>query len=214
MRPVRVLLVDDHRLVRAGIRLVLGSMQDIVVVGEADEGTEALSLIEQKEPDVVLLDLAMAGMTGMETLPIIRKRYPKVRVLILSCSGGEEYVIRALRLGASGYLVKDAVTAELEMALHTVVGGQIFLSPSVSTTVVRKILQSPGAEKEDEPLTERQRQILQLIAQGKTTKEIAAMLNVKIKTVEAHRLQIMDRLGIHHLSGLILYAIRTGLISV
>lgn len=210
----RVLLADDHSLVRAGIRMLLERVPGIEVVGEASSGREALALVKTKRPNLILMDIAMAELGGLEALGRITRDFPAVKVIILSAHANEEYVIRALRSGASGYMLKDAATAELELALKSVCEDKTYLSPSISRTVIDDYLQhvsAPGSPLEQ--LTARQREILQSIAEGKTTKGIAADLLISVKTVEAHRLQLMERLNIHDIAGLVRYAIRNGLVS-
>ena len=209
---IRVLLADDHALVRAGIRSLLGAMAEVEVVGEAASGEEALELAQRKNPDVVLMDIAMRGITGLEAAAAMRERLPAVRVVILSMHSGEEYVLQALRAGAAGYLLKDAATGELELALRSVMRGESWLSPAVSRQVVEGYVQRTGGETAPEVLTARQREVLRLVAGGKSTKEIAFLLNLSVKTVETHRAQIMDRLGIRDVAGLVRYALRTGLV--
>ncbi|MDX6531498.1 MAG: hypothetical protein QOH41_3788 [Blastocatellia bacterium] len=214
MNMTRVLLADDHALVRAGIRALLEKIPSIAVVGEAGTGREALELVRSKLPNIVLMDIAMAELGGLEALPRITKDFPSVKVIILSAHASEEYVIRALREGASGYMLKDSATTELELAINSVIHGKIYLSPSISRTVIDDYLQRVGgAVSPLEQLTSRQREILQSIAEGKNAKEIAADLDISIKTVESHRLQLMDRLNIHDIPGLVRYAIRNGLVS-
>jgi DNA-binding NarL/FixJ family response regulator len=214
MNLTRVLLADDHALVRAGIRALLEKIPRVEVVGEAGTGREALELVRSTLPNIVLMDIAMTELGGLEALPRITKDFPSVKVIILSAHASEEYVIRALREGASGYMLKDAATTELELAINSVIQGKIYLSPSISRTVIDDYLQRVGgAVSPLEQLTSRQREILQLIAEGKNVKEIAADLDVSIKTVESHRLQLMDRLNIHDVPGLVRYAIRNGLVS-
>ena len=210
----RVLLADDHALVRAGIRALLEKIPNVEVVGEAGTGREALELARSKLPSIVLMDIAMAELGGLEALPRIMKDFPSLKVIILSAHASEEYVIRALRDGASGYMLKDSATTELELAINSVIQGKIYLSPSISRTVIDDYLQRVGgAVSPLEQLTSRQREILQSIAEGKNVKEIAADLDISIKTVESHRLQLMDRLSIHDIPGLVRYAIRNGLVS-
>ena len=210
----RVLLADDHALVRAGIRALLEKIPSIEVVGEAGTGREALELVRSKLPNIVLMDIAMTELGGLEALPRITKDFPSVKVIILSAHASEEYVIRALRDGASGYMLKDSATSELELAINSVIQGKIYLSPSISRTVIDDYLQRvSGAVSPLEQLSSRQREILQLIAEGKNAKAIAADLDISIKTVESHRLQLMDRLNIHDVPGLVRYAIRNGLVS-
>jgi DNA-binding NarL/FixJ family response regulator len=211
---MRILLADDHSLVRAGIRSLLEKLGGIEVVGEVSNGREALEMIRTELPDLVLMDIAMRELGGLEALPRITKNFPSVKVIILSAHANEEYVIRALRSGAAGYMLKDAATLELELAINSVAQGKTYLSPSISRTVIDSYLERVGSLSSPiEQLTARQREILQLIAEGKNTKEIAGMLDISIKTVEAHRLQLMARLDIHDVPGLVRYAIRSGLIS-
>lgn len=214
MNPIRVLLVDDHSLVRAGIRSLLEKIPGVEVVGEASNGRMALELVRSASPSLVLMDIAMAELGGLETLPRIIKGFPGIRVVILSAHANEEYVIRALRAGASGYMLKDAATVELELVINAVTQGKIYLSPAISRTVIDNYLARVSAELSPlEQLTSRQREILQLIAEGKNTKEIAYLLGISVKTVETHRLQLMARLDIHDVPGLVRYAIRSGLVS-
>ena len=214
MNQTRVLLADDHALVRAGIRALMEKIPDVEVVGEAGTGREALELVRSTLPNIVLMDIAMTELGGLEALPRITKDFPSVNVIILSAHANEEYVIRALREGASGYMLKDSATTELELAINSVIQGKVYLSPSISRTVIDDYLQRvSGAFSPLEQLTSRQREILQLIAEGKNTKEIAAELDISIKTVESHRLQLMDRLNIHDIAGLVRYAIRSGLVT-
>jgi DNA-binding NarL/FixJ family response regulator len=209
---IRVLLADDHALVRAGIRSLLGGMSDVQVIAEASSGEEALEAAARDLPDVVLMDIAMKGITGLEAAARLRERQPSVRVVILSMHSGEEYVLQALRAGAVGYLLKDAATGELELALRSVMRGESWLSPAVSHQVVEGYMQRVGGEAAPEVLTARQREVLRLVAGGKSTKEIAFLLNLSVKTVETHRAQIMERLGIRDVAGLVRYALRTGLV--
>jgi DNA-binding NarL/FixJ family response regulator len=214
MNPTRVLLVDDHGLVRAGIRSLLEKMPGLEVVGEASNGREALDLVRSESPNIVLMDIAMAELGGLEALPRLSKNFPGVKVIILSAHSNEEYVIRALRSGASGYMLKDAAKLELELAINSVAQGKTYLSPSISRTVIDSYLERLGGEAGPlEQLTARQREILQLVAEGKNTKTIASLLGISVKTVEAHRLQLMSRLAIHDVPGLVRYAVRSGLVS-
>lgn len=215
MTTIRVVLADDHALVRAGIRALLEKMPCIEVVGEADNGRQALHLVSQTAPNVILLDVSMAELGGLEALPRLVKNFPAAKVLILSAYANEEYVLRALRSGAIGYMLKDAAAEELELAIKAVAKGQTYLSPSISQKEMGRYLERVGGFSSPlEQLTSRQREILQLIAERKNTKEIAALLGISIKTVEAHRLQLMVRLDIHDVPGLVRYAIQTGLVSL
>jgi DNA-binding NarL/FixJ family response regulator len=209
---IRVVLADDHALVRAGMRSLLNGMSQVQVVGEAASGEEALELAASERPDVVLMDIAMKGMSGLEAAVRMRERHAAVRVVILSMHAGEEYVLQALRAGAVGYLLKDAATGELELALRSVMRGESWFSPAVSRQVVEGYVQRVGGEAAAEVLTARQREVLRLVAGGKSTKEIAYDLALSVKTVETHRAQIMERLGIRDVAGLVRYALRTGLV--
>ena len=214
MSPVRVLLADDHKLVRAGIRALLESLQGVSVVAEAGNGGEVLSLAREHRPDVVLLDISMPGLNGLDASMQLKHDLPEVRVIMLSMHANEEYVLQALRSGAAGYMLKDSATAELELALKAVTQGETYLSPPISRQVVEGYVQRVGSEQAGtENLTPRQRQVLQLIAEGHSTKEIAFRLELSVKTVETHRAQLMERLQIRDIAGLVKYAIRSGLAS-
>ena len=213
MKSIRILLADDHTLVRAGIRSLVQALSGIQVVAEAGDGREALSLIELHQPDVAVLDIAMPGLNGLEVAAQVADNFPYVRVIILSMHATEEYVLRALRAGAAGYLLKDADTAELELAIKAVTRGETYLSPAVSkhiTEYIRRV--GEEAHSTLERLTPRQREVLQLVAEGHTTQEIARMMNLSTKTVETHRTQLMERLDIHDIAGLVRYAVREGLV--
>ena len=213
MKTTRVLLTDDHALVRAGIRSLLEKMSGIEVVAEAGDGYEALELTKKHFPNVVLMDIAIPGLNGLEALARATKEFPAVKVIILSMHANEEYVLRALRAGACGYLLKDAAVTELELALRAVTRGETYLSPRISKRVIGSYLERLGNERPlREELTPRQREIVQLIAEGKSTKEIAFLLKVSVKTVEAHRAQLMARLDIRDVAGLVRYAMRVGLV--
>ena len=216
METVRVLLADDHALVRAGIHELLKRFPWVEVVGETGDGREALEQIKSCQPDVVLMDVAMPGLNGLEATARVTKEYPYTRVIILSMYDNEEYVIQALRAGAAGYLLKDAATGELEFAIRTVAKGSTYLSPAISKRVIDDYLHRLDNDNQSslEQLTPRQREILQLVAEGKTTKEIAQILKVSTKTIETHRTNLMERLDIHDVAGLVRYAIREGLVSV
>lgn len=212
---IRVLLVDDHRLVRAGLRSLLSEIEGVAVTGEADNGRDALAMTAISPPDVIVTDIAMAGMNGLGLAEAVRKSHPAVRVIVLSMHSDPSYVRRALSSGASAYLLKDSATSELEIALRAVVRGESYLSPGVSRAVVEGFVQG-AADDSQAPLallTPRQREILKRIAEGETTKEIAYHLELSVKTVETHRTQIMERLDIRDVAGLVRLAIRTGLVS-
>jgi len=212
MPALRVLLADDHALVRAGMRSLLRDIEGVEVVGEAADGGQALALAERERPDVVLLDIAMKGMNGLEAAARFRELHPGIKVIILSMHASEEYVLQALRAGAAAYLIKDSATAELELALRSVMRGETYLSPAISRQVVEGYVQRVGAGAGENPLTPRQREVLKRIAEGRSTKEIAFDLGLSVKTVETHCAQIMERLGIRDVAGLVRYAMRTGLV--
>jgi DNA-binding NarL/FixJ family response regulator len=213
-KPVRVLLADDHKLVRAGFRAMLDSLGDVEIVGETGDGREALELIRQHRPDVALLDITMPSLTGLEVAARVANEMQNVRIIILSMHTTEDYIARAVRAGVSGYLLKNADPVELELALRAAVNGQMYMSPTVSRQLVDDYLRRMGSDAgPEEQLTARQREILQLIAEGKSTKDIAVTLDLSIKTVETHRKDLMDRLGIHDVAGLVRYAIRAGIIK-
>jgi DNA-binding NarL/FixJ family response regulator len=214
MRPIRVLLAEDHTLVRAGFRSLLENLPDMQVVAEAGDGREALRLIEEHQPDIVLMDISMPGLNGLEAAARVASKFSYVRVLILSMHANEEYVLQALRAGVAGYLLKDADPAELEHAITAAARGEIYLSPPLSKRVIADYVRRIGDESSSlERLTPRQREVLQLIAEGHTTKEIACILDVSVKTVETHRAQLMEQLDIHDVAGLVRYAMRVGLVS-
>lgn len=213
MSSIRVLIVEDHAVVRAGLNALLQEMPDIEVVGGAGDGYEALELIKKHQPDIVLMDLTMPRMNGLEVLSRTAKQFPNVHVLVLSMHASEEYVWQALQSGADGYLLKDAGALELEFAIRAIAGGASYLSPAVSKQVTAYIRRVGGTSNSLEQLTPRQREILQLIAEGKTTQNIAQQLKVSTKTIETHRAQLMDRLDIHDVPSLVRYSIRMGLVT-
>ena len=219
MAPIRVLLADDHVLMRAGISALLQRLPDLTVVAEADDGRDALQLIATHHPNIVLLDISMPELNGLEVAERVAREFPAVRVIILSMHATSDYVLRAMRVGASGYLLKGARLAELELAITSVARGETYLSPAAAKHVIGGYRDqasgaAPAADTQaPERLTTRQREILQLIAEGKTTKEIAQVLTLSAKTVEMHRAQLMERLDIHDVAGLVRYALRTGIIS-
>ena len=211
MSAIRILLADDHTLVRQGLRSLLEEIDDFDVVAEATDGREALTRAEACCPDVIVMDISMRGLNGLDATERLTQQGEKARVLILSMHSNEEYVLRA---GAAGYLLKDAIAEELELAVRAVARGDLYLGPTISNAVVQRYLAS--AEEIATPhdvLTARQREVLQLLAEGNNTKDIAHVMKVSTKTVESHRAQLMDRLGIRDVPGLVRYAIRTGLVS-
>jgi DNA-binding NarL/FixJ family response regulator len=214
-KQVRIVLADDHPIVRAGIRAELEKLPEVVVVGEASDGREAIELIKTHQPTVVFMDISMRGLNGLEATGRITKEFPQVRVIILSVHQSEEYFWQALKSGAAGYLLKKAATAELAAAVQRVIGGEIYLAREISNRLVKRLpLQQIAHQKSPlEKLTERQREILQLIAEGQTTKAIALILKVSPKTVEYHRAKLMENLNIFDIPGLVRFALQSGLIS-
>jgi DNA-binding NarL/FixJ family response regulator len=214
MAAIRTMLVDDHQLFRAGIRSLLQTLSDIEVVAEAGDGREALRLIASHRPDVVLMDIMMPGLNGLDTATRVTRSDPATRVIMLSMNAGEDSVLQALRAGAAGYLVKTADPAELELAIRAVARGETFLSSAISQHVVAACLARDGGEQTSlERLTPRQREVLQLVAEGNSTKLISRRLGVSVKTVETYRSQLMEVLDVHDIAGLTRYAIRKGLVS-
>ncbi len=212
MRPIRIFLADDHVLVRSGIRALLQRLPEVEVIGEASTGLEALDLVRTRIADVALVDISMPQLSGLDLTARLGKECPRVRVLILSMYHDEEHVLQALAAGAAGYLVKDAATAELELAVRAVARGETYLSPAVAAQVAAGARHQSGGRTPCGCLTPRQREILQLVAEGRTTKEIARLLHISSKTVETHRAQLMQRLGLHDIAGLVRYALHKGLL--
>lgn len=222
MDELKIILADDHNIVRAGIRAILSKIPRMKVIAETGSGREALNLIRKYKPDIVLMDIAMPELNGLEVTQFVAKEFPEIGIIILSMHKSEEYVLQALRFGASGYLLKDTAADELEAAINAVAKGEKYLAPFVSKEVISSLLMGINGIKVKaksktslplEKMTPRQREILQLIAEGNSTKEIAFKLNISIKTVETHRKQLMDRLNIYDVAGLVRYAIRIGIIS-
>jgi DNA-binding NarL/FixJ family response regulator len=209
---IRIVLADDHALVRAGIRALLDRIAGVEVVGEAANGREAVKLVHEHAPDVALLNISMPELNGLEATAQITSAYPRTKVVILSLHADEEYVRRALSQGASGYLVKSADAAELELAVRAASRGDVWLSPSISKSIVRSLLARKPGDEPFEVLTPRQREVLQLVAEGLTSKEVADRLGVSVKTIESHRAQLMKRLGVSNVPGLVRSAIRLGVV--
>lgn len=211
---MRLLLADDHTMFREGLRALLERRGDFQVIGEAGDGREALDLIERLHPDVAILDITMPALSGLEVAAFAHRVSPSTRVVILTMHASESYVAQALHAGVAGYLLKESAAAELVTALSAVMRGEIYLSPSISRHVVAGFLHRDGGEADPlAGLTHRQREILQHVAEGKANKEIATALGLSVKTVEAHRAQLMGRLGIHDVPGLVKLALRTGLVG-
>ncbi|MEX0641982.1 MAG: response regulator transcription factor [Pirellulales bacterium] len=208
------MLADDHDLLRAGIRSLLDNVVDVEIVGEAGTGREALHLIEANSPDVVLMDILMPELNGLDATARVAAKFPDVRVIILSMHTADEYVLQALRAGATGYLLKSVSPTELVLAIKAVSRGETFLSSAVSKSVMDDYVSRIGERYSSlARLTLRQREVLQLVAEGNRTKEIARKLDLSVKTIEMHRTQLMEALGIHDIPGLVRYAIRVGLIT-
>jgi DNA-binding NarL/FixJ family response regulator len=212
---IRVVLADDHPIVRSGIRAELERLPGVQVVAEASDGREALELVSAHRPHLVFMDISMRGLNGLEATARVVREFPQTRVVILSMHQNEEYYWQALRAGASGYLLKKAATAEIAAAVQRVVAGEIYLSREISDRLLKKLpLQQLAQHKTPlEQLTDRQREILQLIAEGQTTKAIALVLKVSPKTVEYHRMQLMHRLNIFDIPGLVRFALQNHLIA-
>ena len=207
----RLVLADDHGLVRSGIRALLEQMPGVTVAGEAADGLEALQLVENLRPELALLNISMPGINGIELAQRIRKHHPHTRVIVLSLHADEEYVRRAFAAGAAGYIVKTAARDELELAIRAVARGDIWIDPSISKTVIEALRHGESPSEAFELLTPRQRQVLQLVAEGHSSKQIADELGLSVKTVESHRAQLMRRLGVDTVAGLVRAAIRLGI---
>jgi DNA-binding NarL/FixJ family response regulator len=213
-KPIKVVLADDHKLMREGLRALLRSLARVEVVAEAADGREALIAVKEHQPDVLVTDIGMKGLNGLEATAQVTKEYPHVRVIILSVHSHEEYIWQALRAGAVGYVLKDSDCSELELAITSVARGEIYLTPAVSRRVIENYLRRPdGGAELGGSLTPRHREVLQLIAEGNTTKKIATILSLSAKTIETHRMQLMERLNIHEVAGLVRYAIRHHLVD-
>jgi two-component system, NarL family, response regulator NreC len=216
MRKTRVLLADDHQLMRSGVRLMLEREPDLTVVGEASDGREAVALAKTLKPEVVVMDIGMPNLNGIEAALQMTQHNPELAVVMLSMHSDESYVLRALKAGARGYLLKDSAEADLIKAVHVVAGGKSFFSPAVSKVLlddyVRKLKRS-GTEDAYDLLTPREREILQLIAEGKSNKDVANLLNLSVYTVESHRSNLMEKLNLKGVPELILYAVRKGIIA-
>ncbi|MGK0186645.1 MAG: DNA-binding NarL/FixJ family response regulator [Verrucomicrobiales bacterium] len=216
MNPIRIIIAEDHALMRAGIQALLRNYSDIEIVAQAANGREVIQQINDHMPDVVLMDIGMPVLNGFEATAQASDAFPGVAVIIVSMHTKEEYVLRALRAGARGYVVKDAEAEELHTAIRTVALGKSYFSPLVSSYLADYVRRTGGNLEQSpyEALTRRQREVLQLIAEGRTTKEIAAVLHIGVKTVETHRTQLMNHLDIHDIAGLVRYAVRVGIVDV
>jgi len=228
--PIHVLLADDHDILRQGLKLLLSLQQEIRIIGEARTGREAVDMVQDLQPDVVVMDITMPDMDGLEACRLIRNQYPLTQVLILTMHESEEYFLQALRVGAAGYLVKKAAPSDLHMAIHAVAHGGAFLYPGLAKALIRAYVSDPSATtsaplqqdkartsslaQELRSLTPREIEVLKLVAEGHTSQEIADQLVLSIKTVQAHRANIMEKLGLRDITQLVRFAIRYGLISL
>jgi two-component system response regulator NreC len=215
--PVRLLLADDHAILRSGLRRILESYPGFVVAAEAASGAEAVELARGLQPDVAIMDIGMPGLNGIEATAQILRRSPATAVLILSMHSDERYVVRALKAGARGYLLKDSVEQDLIEAIQSVHAGKTFFSPAIAEVLSRRDAGAPqpqAVEDRYDLLTEREREIYQLLAEGRSNKEIAALLCLSLHTVETHRTRVMDKLGLHSAAELVLSAVRRGLVGL
>jgi two-component system response regulator NreC len=213
---IRMILADDHAVMRHGLRLLLEKQEDFEVVGEAGDGREAVSLAEALKPDIALLDITMPGFNGIEAARQITGKQPGVAIIVLSMHADEAFVLRALKAGARGYVLKESAEGELISAVRLVFGGKAFFSPTISRMLLQdyiRQMQDKDIEDSYELLTARERELLQLIAEGKSNKDVANMLNLSVYTVETHRSNILGKLNLHSMPELILYAVRKGIIS-
>jgi len=213
---IRVLLADDHTLFRNGIRALLEDEQDFVIVGDAEDGREAVRLADQLKPHLVLMDIAMPLLNGLEATRQIKREHPEINVLVLTMYDHEEYFREMLQVGASGYIIKRAAATELVAAIRAVFNGESVLSPAITRLLLDDYLSHNAHEQENDPnsLTSREREVLQLIAEGKTSREIAEILHLSVKTVQSHRTSLMQKLDLHDRGDLIKYAIQKKIIEL
>lgn len=209
----RIVLIDDHTLVRAGIRALLEEL-DYQVVAEGNDGDQAVTLLQQHQPDALIMDITMQRTSGFDALSAVRAQWPALPVMLLSMHDTRDFVLKAMQLGASAYLLKDAAELELQLALRSILGGHRYLSPRISGQLIEALNNPAPAAVAEETLTNRQREVLYWLAKGKSNKEIAFTLGLSVKTVDTHRAQLMERLGIRDLAGLVIYAVRQGVIKV
>jgi DNA-binding NarL/FixJ family response regulator len=217
MSPIRVILADDHGVLMKGVRFLLSEDSAIEVAGEASDGQEAVRLAEERQPDVAILDIAMPNLNGIEATAQIVRKSRRTAVIILSMYADEEYVLRALSAGARGYLLKEAAEPDLLRAVRCVAAGKPFFSPQIVETLLDEYvqrMQREGAADSFDLLTDREKQVLQLLAEGKTNKEVASILDLGVSTVETHRLNLMQKLGLHNTAELVLYAVRKKVLKV
>ena len=216
MKRIRILIADDHGIVRKGLRLQLEQHEEFEIVGEATEGREAVRMAEELQPDVVIMDIAMPNLNGIQATTQLVKKNPQIGVIILSMYSDETYLMRTLAAGAKGYLLKDSADVDLHRAVEVVAQGKPFFSPAIADTLLEdymRQLQQRGLQDSYDLLTEREKEILQLLAEGKSNKDVAGMLNLSPNTVETHRTRIMQKLDLHSTADIVLYAVRKGIIS-
>jgi DNA-binding NarL/FixJ family response regulator len=216
VKKTRVIVADDHGVVRKGLRFLLASDPSIEVVGEASDGRQAVDLAQKADPDVVIMDIAMPLLSGVDAASQITRNNPRIGVIMLSMYSDEEFVLRALSSGAKGYLLKDAAEPDLVRAVQTVAGGRPFFSPAVTHLLLEdymRRLQQSGKQDSYELLTEREKELLHLLAQGKTNKEAATIMDVSVSTIETHRTNLMQKLNLHNTAEIVLYAVRKRLIA-
>lgn len=214
--PYRIVIAEDHTILREGLKSLLSSSPEFTIVGEAGDGREAIDLVERLKPDLVLTDLSMPRMNGMEAIREIKRRSPVTRLIVLTVHNTEEYILATLKAGADGYVLKDATHSELVMAIRNVLQGKSYLSPGISEQLIEGYLEGKKALPPSSPwesLTQREREILKLIAEGYRNREIADFLYISVKTVEKHRANLMQKLDLHNTSALTAYAMEKGLIN-
>ena len=213
MSKIRILLADDHQLVRRGVRLILDGEPDLTVIAEAGDGAEALAKAKQEPPDLAILDIAMPRMTGLQTARELSRQFPDIRILMLTMYDNEQYLFEALKAGASGYVLKSVADRDLVEACRAAMRGEPFLYPGAVTTLIRSYLERVGEDEPPRVITEREEEVLKLVAEGHSSRDIAAMLHISVKTVERHRANLLQKLGLRDRLELTRYAIRAGLIE-
>jgi DNA-binding NarL/FixJ family response regulator len=212
-KPLRLLIADDQSLVRAGVCELVKLLPEVVVIAQAGDGSEALRLVDTHRPDMIVMDVEMRGMNGLDAAVLGKKKFPHVKIILLSEHSGDEFVIRALQSGADGLVLKDDSVEELHAAINSVAGGARHLTSTLTGKVALDYLKRQVDRPESVKITPRQREVLQLIAEGKSTKEIASLLHLSTNTIKTHRLKLMEKLGVHEITGVVRYAARLGLVK-